>query len=202
MCKYSQLAITITNVVGVKNMKKFQTGLTLLELMVAVAIVGIIASIALWDSSDMLEENRAENFLLELKRNISFARSQAASTDEIVVLCPTGQGKLKNNKDTFNCQKVWDENKIITVFIDVDNDGHFNKATDTLLRAMEEISDNDKLTFTGNERRLRFNTSGRITTNPGDFIFCPNGGTENNKALTLSQSGTAFYSGDTAENCG
>ncbi|BED89795.1 hypothetical protein PspMM1_22630 [Pseudoalteromonas sp. MM1] len=183
-------------------MKKFQTGLTLLELMVAVAIVGIIASIALWDSSDMLEENRAESFLLELKRNISFARSQAASTDEIVVLCPTGQGRIKNSKDTFNCNKKWDENKIIAVFIDVDNDGHYNGATDTLLRVMEEISDNDKLTFTGNDRRLRFNTSGRITTNPGDFVFCPNGGTENNKALTLSQSGTAFYTGDTTQTCG
>ncbi|XQF90558.1 GspH/FimT family pseudopilin [Pseudoalteromonas espejiana] len=183
-------------------MKKHQNGLTLLELMVTVAIVGIIASIALWDSSDMLEENRAESFLLELKRNISFARSQAASTDEIVIVCPTGQGRIKNNKDTFNCQKVWDKNKIITVFIDMNNDGHFNKATDTLLRAMEEISDNDKLTFTGNERRLRFNTSGRITTNPGDFIFCPNGGTENNKYLTLTKSGTALYSGDSTEGCG
>ena len=183
-------------------MKKFQTGLTLLELMVAVAIVGIIASIALWDSSDMLEENRAESFLLELKRNISFARSQAASTDEIVVVCPTGQGKIKNNTDTFSCSYKWDENKIITVFIDIDNDGNFNKAKDTLLRAMEEISDNDKLTFTGNDDRLRFNTSGRITTTPGDFVFCPNGGTENNKALTLSQSGTAFYTGDTTQTCG
>jgi len=47
---------------------------------------------------------------------------------------------------------------------------------------MEEISDNDKLSFDGNDRRLRFNTSGRITTKPGDFIFCPNGTNENNKA--------------------
>jgi len=55
-------------------MKKIQYGFTLLELMVTVAIIGIIATIALWNSSDMLEENRAENFLLELKRNMSYAR--------------------------------------------------------------------------------------------------------------------------------
>ena len=84
-------------------MKKFQTGLTLLELMVAVAIVGIIASIALWDSSDMLEENRAENFLLELKRNISFARAQAASTDEIVIICPAPINQVESNR-YFKCQ--------------------------------------------------------------------------------------------------
>lgn len=183
-------------------MKNKQNGFTLLELMVTVAIVGIIASIAFWNSSNMLEENRAENFLLELKRNIAYARSQAASTDEIVVVCPTGQGKVKNKQDTFNCNAKWDENKIIVVFIDVDNDGNYNNASDTLLRAMEEISDNDKLSFDGNDRRLRFNTSGRITTKPGDFIFCPNGTNENNKALTVSQSGTAFYVGDTDKKCG
>ena len=36
---------------------------------------------------------------------------------------------------------------------------------------------------------------------PRDSV-CPNGGTENNKALTLSQSGTAFYTGDTTQTCG
>jgi len=57
-------------------MKQIQHGFTLLELMVTIAIVGIVAAIAFWNSSDMLEENRAENFLLELKRNINFARAQ------------------------------------------------------------------------------------------------------------------------------
>ena len=183
-------------------MKNKQNGFTLLELMVTVAIVGIIASIALWNSSDMLEENRAENFLLELKRNISYARSQAASTDEIVVICAAQHGEVKNQNDTMQCRNRWDRNKIIIVFIDGDNSGQYNSSTDSLLRVMEKISLNDKIKYTGNDRRLRFNTSGRITTNPGDFVFCPNNGSENNKALTVSQSGTSFYTGDTAQTCG
>ena len=51
-------------------MKSSQQGFTLLELMVTIAIVGIIAVIALWDSSDLLEKDRAESYLQELKRNI------------------------------------------------------------------------------------------------------------------------------------
>ena len=183
-------------------MKNKQNGFTLLELMVTVAIVGIIASIAIWNSSDMLEENRAENILLELKRNISYARSQAASTDEIVVICAAQHGEVKNQNDTMQCRNRWDRNKIIIVFIDGDNSGQYNSSTDSLLRVMEKISLNDKIKYTGNDRRLRFNTSGRITTKPGDFVFCPNNGSENNKALTVSQSGTSFYTGDTAQTCG
>ncbi|KTD98832.1 MULTISPECIES: GspH/FimT family pseudopilin [unclassified Pseudoalteromonas] len=183
-------------------MKIKQSGFTLLELMVTVAIVGIIASIAFWNSSDMLEENRAENFLLELKRNISYARSQAASTDEIVVICAAQHGEVKNQNDTMQCRNKWDKNKIIIVFIDSDNSGNYNSSTDSLLRVMEKISLEDKVKFTGNSKRLRFNTSGRITTNPGEFVFCPNNGTDNNKALSVSQSGTAFYLGDSTKTCG
>ena len=182
-------------------MKKTQYGFTLLELMVTVAIVGIIATIALWNSSDMLEENRAENFLLELKRNISYARSQAASTDEVVVICAAQHNEVKNNDAFLKCRNKWDRNKIIIVFIDSNNNGDYDSSSDSLLRVMEKISLNYKIKYTGNSRRLRFNTSGRITTSPGDFVFCPNNGSENNKALTVSQSGTAFYVGDTSQKC-
>ncbi len=182
-------------------MKTKHTGFTLLELMVTVAIVAIIASIAIWNSSDMLEENRGENFLLELKRNISFARSQAASTDEIVVICAAQHSEIKNNDDSMQCRARWDRNKVIITFIDADNDGQYNSSSDSLIRVMEKINLNDKVTFTAGDRRIRFNTSGRITTKPGNFIFCPNGTNENNKGLTLSQSGTAFYIGDTTQTC-
>lgn len=183
-------------------MSNKQKGFTLLELMVTLAIVGIVASIVLWNSSDMLEENRAESFLLELKRNISYARSQAASTDEIVILCAGPQNQVKNNQDKIQCKNEWGENKMIIVFIDSNNDGEYTRSSDSLLRVMDKISSQDKLTFTGNEKRLRFNTSGRITTEPGDFVFCPANSSDNNKALTVSQAGSSFYLGKTSQKCG
>ena len=182
-------------------MKKIQYGFTLLELMVTVAIVGIIATIALWNSSDMLEENRAENFLLELKRNISYARAQAASTDEIVVVCPASSANVASNQPTLTCQSQWGATSSVILFVDADRDGNYKKDNDSLLRVMEAVSRNDKVEYSGKVNSLRFNTSGRITTSPGDFIYCPNSDNENNKALNVSQSGTAFYLGDTAQKC-
>lgn len=175
-------------------MKTKKNGFTLLELMVTVAIVGIIATIALWNSGDMLKENRGESFLLELKRNISFARSQAASTDEIVIICPVPYNSVKNSPKTLTCGTEWSGDNVIITFVDADNNGQYDSNNDSLIRVMEKANTADKVTFSGSSQ-IRFNTSGRITTTPGNFVFSPNGDKDTSKALTLSQSGTAFYIG-------
>ena len=86
-------------------MKSLQKGFTLLELMVTIAIVGIVAAIALWDSSDLLENDRAESYLQELKRSISFARAKATSSDAIVVVCSGATANIESNT-AMNCSMI------------------------------------------------------------------------------------------------
>ncbi|CAM4324502.1 GspH/FimT family pseudopilin [Pseudoalteromonas ostreae] len=180
-------------------MNKQQHGFTLLEVMVTLAIVGILASIAFWNSTDMLENNRAENYLLELKRNISFARAKATSTDSLIVVCSGDTTQIERDRKV-TCLNDWNNGSII-VFYDSNSNGiHNPRRGDKILRVMEEIPQSSKLTFTG-DSSLVFDASGRITSNPGTFIYCPNKDNENNKALTVTQSGTAFYNGDTENTC-
>ena len=128
--------------------------------MITVAIVSIVASIALWNSGSMLEENRAENFLLELKRNISYARSQAASTDEVVIVCPV----LAKSAVDLKCTNEWGKEHSVIVFIDKitsqqdynNKTATYKQAEDDLLRMMEKVSLSDKIKFTGSEVMLRF----------------------------------------------
>lgn len=180
-------------------MNKQQHGFTLLEVMVTLAIVGILASIAFWNSSDMLENNRAENYLLELKRNINFARAKATSTDSLIVVCSGNTTRIENDKKV-TCLDSWNDGSIIVFYDSNSNGDHNPRRGDRILRVMEEVPDNNQLTFSG-DNSLIFDASGRITSNPGIFIYCPNKDNKNNKALTISQSGTAFYNGDTSGTC-
>ena len=96
-------------------MKSLQQGFTLLELMVTIAIVGIIATIAIWDSSDMLENDRAESYLLELKRTLSFARAKATSSDAIIVVCSGNTSRVESNRRV-PCLNDWSQGTVFVFF--------------------------------------------------------------------------------------
>ncbi|MCG7542969.1 GspH/FimT family pseudopilin [Pseudoalteromonas sp. MM17-2] len=167
-----------------------QAGFTLLELMVTVAIVAIVASIAFSNSTDMLARDRAENHLFELKRQLMFARAKATSTDATVVVCPLNGA---------NCTNDWQSNTV-AIFVDDDNNGQFG-GNDTLLREMETVPANDTLVYSGNSP-ISFDATGRVGLNQnGDFAYCPNTGNDSERSLTLTQSGTTLYRGATTTGC-
>ncbi|MDF1582801.1 MAG: GspH/FimT family pseudopilin [Methyloprofundus sp.] len=66
--------------------KKYGQGFTLTELMITVAIAGIVASLAVPSFQDMLEQNRLKEAVESLKSDLMFARTEAIkrSTDVTV----------------------------------------------------------------------------------------------------------------------
>ena len=181
-------------------MKSLQRGFTLLELMVTLAIVGIVALIALWDSSDMLENDRAESYLLELKRTLSFARAKATSSDAIIVVCSGNTNSIETNIRT-RCLFNWDNGSVF-VFFDSNQNGVYNpNVGDIILRVMEEVPENSQLNFTG-DNSIIFDTSGMLTSDSGKFTYCPSkADDDNNKQLEVLASGTALYIGTTTDAC-
>ncbi|KPW04870.1 MULTISPECIES: GspH/FimT family pseudopilin [Pseudoalteromonas] len=181
-------------------MKSLQRGFTLLELMVTLAIVGIVALIALWDSSDMLENDRAESYLLELKRTLSFARAKATSSDAIIVVCSGNTSRVESNRRV-PCLNDWSQGTVF-VFFDSNQNGVYNpRVGDIILRVMEEVPENSQLNFTG-DNFITFDTSGMLTSNTGKFTYCPSkADDDNNKQLEVFASGTALYIGSTTDGC-
>lgn len=199
----------MSEVQAMKN--AIQRGFTLLELMITVAIVGIVATIALWDSSDTLESNRAENYLLDLQRMISFARAKAVSTDTIMTICRGWENRIKGDQVSI-CHPLPNESNAEQVIFVFSNDEARYQSNvfqwyepyygDEIYRMIAPPHKNDRLAYSG-DAYIMFDTGGTITTNVGTFVYCPNPeNDDNNKALQISKSGTALYLGDTDLTCG
>ncbi|MCF2863168.1 GspH/FimT family pseudopilin [Pseudoalteromonas sp. Cnat2-41] len=173
------------------ELRKFQSGFTLLELLVTMGVVGIVAAIAFADSTELLAEDRAENQLQELKRNLSFARAKATTTESRVIVCPLSGSQ---------CSADW-TNDDIAVFVD-NNNNNQRDADEPLLRVMKGVISEDLLSYTGSSP-IVYNATGRVgNTQAGTFTYCPNGVTsESNRDMRLSQSGTALYQGQTTTEC-
>lgn len=189
-------------------MKKIQRGFTLLELMVTMAIVGILAAIALWDSSDRLQEDRAENYLLEIQRNLQYARAKAIATDSLVMACYISQNSVIRKRLEvcfYNGEINTLANEAVLVTFHKGEQGpgflyRYNHNFDTILRTTAPLPEGDKVSYIG-DRRIVFDASGRLKYNSRGFVYCPGSDNKNNKELVITESGRALYKGDTDKKC-
>ncbi len=108
--------------------KRNNSGFTLIELMVTIAIVGIFASIALPSFSQLIENNRISTATNELVTNLMLTRSEALKRSNNVTICAsTNQTSCSGSTDYSAGWIVFldcDSNgTITTAAIDCDNDG-------------------------------------------------------------------------------
>ncbi|WP_158678157.1 GspH/FimT family protein [Pseudoalteromonas sp. T1lg23B] len=172
-------------------------GLTLIELLIALIILATLASLAFYGNKGILNSNRAESYLIELKRNITYARAKAAADDQVVILCPVPQAKLTDNA-SFNCQSSWSGNSLVT-FVDLNGNGRFDSDSDNIIRVLDPVSGNDTLSFS--TAFIRFDGSGQITSNVGRFVYCPDTEEAENQMLTVTLSGNALFNGTSQDKC-
>jgi len=172
----------------VREMKAFTLGFSLVELMVTVAVLGVITAIAIPSFGEILDSSRRTSVAGELASDFSLARTEAARRGKRVTVCVSNDGATCSSAAT-DWKSGW------IVFSDVAADGVLATADgDELLRRKDALSGGLSFVSSG------FTTSGRVQFRPsgaadsgGAFLLCkPGKPGANGRQISLSFSGAVI----------
>ena len=165
-------------------------GFSLVELMIALAVLAIVVAVALPSFQGSLRSNRVTSTTNELMASISLARSEALRNPNGAVLCTTTDGVA--------CGGTWNDGWM--VWIDVDGDGNPGGPNDRVLRHVQAKQQMDvTATSPGGAafaNRIAFDHRGRANQHTRTVTIrpdtCPTGGPFV-RTLHLSLAGQARF---------
>jgi type IV fimbrial biogenesis protein FimT len=112
-----------------KHNWSLNSGFSLIELIVTVAVLGIVVSIGLPSLRDFLVSNRLSANINSFIGLVNYARSEAITRNQNVVICPKTAGA-----NTCSSSVAWNTLEI-QAFVDVDSNADFSNG-DVLLKTL------------------------------------------------------------------
>lgn len=142
-------------------MKRNASGFTLLEMMVAVAILAILASIGLPSFNNLVANNRLATAANETLAAMMLARSEAFKRGKTVIVCKS------SNASTCNSGASWSSGWI--VFVDDNNNGVRDSASanEPVIRVGSAVSGMTIAGANGAENAISFTSRGATTIASG-----------------------------------
>jgi len=154
-------------------------GLTLIELMITLAIAGILIATAAPSMRDFVQNNRSATQINELQATLNLGRSEAIKRNNSITICRSSDGT--------SCTGAWQDGWI--VFIDNDFDGTVDEG-DEVLRVHGGLATGNTLRFT-QAKIVYANTGLARTGSNGIFIHCDSRGSQYARGLIVGPSGRA-----------
>jgi type IV fimbrial biogenesis protein FimT len=171
-------------------------GFTILELLVTMAILGILAAVAVPSLTDTMGRMSVNGATRTLATSLSLARSEAVKRGQDVSICPTTDGA---DCATGSWAGGW------IIFVDVNNDADGDTGSidvgDVVIRVYEPLSDL-AVTVTPNSDLIAYDNKG-FGKNAALLTFkvCPqDGNADNAREVEISLSGRARII-DTVGSC-
>ncbi|WP_346838846.1 GspH/FimT family pseudopilin [Microbulbifer sp. SAOS-129_SWC] len=170
---------------------KANSGVTLLELIVTMAILAVVASVAVPPMTHFVQRYRAEIQRHRLFDLIALARGKAYSEGKIYTLCPLDTDS--------NCNNDWSNGA--QLFVDTDGD-HQRDADEMLERILEPMPAGASLHWnTLHGSYLQFRPDGRPQNQTGNFAYCPpDSDAEQGWIIVLNATGRPYIGRDSDGN--
>lgn len=147
-----------------------QSAFTFIELMVVVAVLAILATLASPSMSSFLGNANMRAAASDLVIDIALMRSEAARRGMPVVMCPTADSCSATSAPTCTGATDWNQNRL--VFVDVGGvTGAYNSASGDVLVRCERKPSKVSVSLSSSESSLRASPSGWLSRD-GIFSVC------------------------------
>lgn len=137
-------------------------GFTLFELIITIALLCILITLAVPPLSQWIQRSKVRNLQYQLLHGIHFSRTQASQLQSTVTLCP----------GTAECEKSWGHSLLI--FSDLNSNGQQDD-DDRLLKQVHLSQFEGTLNWRSFRGKpyLQFNAGGLTHALNGTFHYCP-----------------------------
>ena len=169
---------------------KRSSGFTLLELIITVAIIGIVMAFAIPSLETYIKNDRLTTQINTLVSHLSYARNEAVTRSQQVILCASD--------GTETCTGTnWADGWML--FADVDGDSAFNGTVDVVLRVKEKLEGTgNTLTSSAGATQIIYDNRGFAAGSTGTFSLCDDRLTAHMKSISISNTGRVHKGGSTS----
>lgn len=142
-------------------------GFTLVELMITLAIAGILMTVGIPSFNSTISSTRLTGYANEFVTALNLARSEAVKRGISVTVRKVDNKSFTNRDAGANWEDGWD------VFTDTDSDGDFDTGIDVLIRTFPPLQASYILSGNNFSNFIRYKSSGQSNTF-GSFVICEN----------------------------
>lgn len=142
--------------------QQFEQGLSLIELIITVAILSILISIAIPGTNKLVETSQGSAEVNAILGFLALARQEAVMSGKIVTVCPLNESR--------QCGRDW--NHDVSMFHDPQNNRSADSNTN-IIRVLPSTSYGTRTTRSLSRSYFQFRPNGMMYSDLGNITWCP-----------------------------